>query len=204
VSWSKTWNKVKKGPVIILSGPAGSGKSTVVRDLLLTENGRLRRAVTATTRAPRPNEADGIDYHFWSPEQFARERQAGMLLESAEVFGHWYGTPRSEVEPYRARGLGVILVIDVQGAAQIRQQYPDTISIFLRAPSLGEYEQRLRGRRTESEEALSRRLEGAKRELERARDYDFQVTNDDLGQAIADVRTIIQGLLGKDEECSMN
>src|SRR4051812_38713090 len=104
------------GPLLILSGPSGSGKSTVI-DRLLREHGQpLRLSVSATTRAPRPLETDGVQYHFWTRERFQKEIDAGGFLEWATVHGHYYGTPRSEVEPYRAQGIGVILDIDVQGA----------------------------------------------------------------------------------------
>src|SRR4051794_1735216 len=118
------------GPLIILSGPSGSGKSTIVARLLQAADSPLRLSVSATTRPPRPGERDGVHYHFWTRERFQREIEAGGFLEWAEVFGNYYGTPRSEVEPFRARGVGVILDIDVQGAAQVRAQCPDAVSIF--------------------------------------------------------------------------
>jgi guanylate kinase len=190
--------------LIILSGPAGSGKSTVVAKVLATEGPRLRRSITVTTRAPRCNpatgvvEIDGIDYHFWTRDKFEKGVKESIFLEWADVFGNLYGTPRSEVEPYREKGIGVVLVIDVQGAAQVRQQCPDAMSIFLLPPSAADLEQRLRGRHTESEEALQRRLAGARRELARAGEYNYQVINDQLDQAVAEVRTIIHGLFARD------
>lgn len=187
------------GPLIILSGPAGTGKSTVVKDLLAAEGPRLRQSISATTRPARYNELDGRDYHFWTRERFEEEVRAGAFLEWADVFGHLYGTPRSEVDPYRARGVGVVLVIDVQGAAQVRQHCPDAVSIFLRAPSLAACEQRLRDRKTESEETIQRRLAGARRELERAGEYDYQVVNDDRDRAVAEVRAVIHRSFERDE-----
>jgi guanylate kinase len=181
-----------EAPLIILSGPAGSGKTTVVGRLLQMDDLRLRRSVSATTRAPRPGEVDGVDYHFWTRQRFEQEVEAGGFLEWAEVFGQLYGTPKSEVEPYRRRGIAVLLAIDVQGAAQVRRQCADAVSIFLRTSSPEEYERRLRLRGTESEEAIRRRLEGARRELARAGEFDNQVLNDDLETAVAEVRRIIQ------------
>src|SRR5215510_9512995 len=116
---------MSKGPLIILSGPSGVGKSTVVGRLLAGGDPPLRLSVSATTRPRRPGEVDGVHYHFWTRERFAKELAAGAFLEHAEVHDQLYGTPRAEVDPYRERGMGVILDIDVQGAASIRRLYPD-------------------------------------------------------------------------------
>jgi guanylate kinase len=181
-----------KAPLIIVSGPSGVGKSTVIGRLLAGEHPPLWVSVSATTRPPRPGEVDGGHYHFWTRERFQQELRAGAFLEHAEVFGNYYGTLRREVEPYRDNGVGVLLDIDVQGAAQVRRQCPEAVSVFLRAPSLEVYEQRLRQRGTEGEAALRRRLAGARRELEHAPEYDYQVINDDLEAAVADLRAIVQ------------
>jgi guanylate kinase len=180
-----------KGPLIILSGPSGVGKSTLVKRVLVESGLPLRMSVSATTRKPRDGEKDGVDYHFLSREQFDREVQAGDFLEWAEVHGNCYGTLRREVDPYRAQGIGVILDIDVQGAEQVRRVCPDNVSIFLRAPSMDVYEQRLRGRHTEDEAAIARRLANARRELERVGEYDYVVVNDDLAVAVATVCDLI-------------
>jgi guanylate kinase len=177
-------------PLIIVSGPSGSGKSTVIRQLLAEGGLPLRLSVSATTREPRPGERDGVDYHFWTRERFQEQARAGAFLEWAEVHGQSYGTLRAEVDPYRARGTGVILDIDVQGAEQVRRQYPDCCSVFLRAPSWPEYERRLRSRGTEDEASIARRLETARRELERVGEYDRVIVNDDLATAVADLRRL--------------
>lgn len=184
---------MNKGPLFILSGPSGSGKSTVIARLLADHNLRLRLAVSATTRPPRKNERDGDHYHFWTPEHFDKERAADGFLEWAEVFGmgYFYGTLKSEVEPFRERGLGVLLEIDVKGWEQVRQRCPEAVSIFLRTSSLATYEKRLRDRGTESDENIQRRLKEAQAEIARAAEYDYQVINDDLETAVAQLRSII-------------
>jgi guanylate kinase len=182
---------MEKGPLFILSGPSGSGKSTVIARLLGERDLPLRLAVSATTRPPRHGERAGEHYHFWTRVQFDRERALDGFLEWAEVFGNYYGTLRSEVEPYRERGLGVLLEIDVKGWEQVRSRCPEAVSIFLQASSLETYEKRLRDRRTESEENIKRRLEGARAELARAPEYDYQIINDDLEFAVARLRAIV-------------
>jgi guanylate kinase len=180
-------------PVIIVSGPSGVGKSTVIRRLLQECGLRLRRSVSATTRAPRRAEKDGIDYYFWTREQFQQEVAAGRFLEWAEVVGNSYGTPLGEIDKARQQNCGLVLDIDVQGAAQIRAKMPDCLSIFLSAPSLEEYEKRLRARGTESEESIARRMANARRELDRRHEYTYQVENDDLDAAVRRVCDLIRG-----------
>jgi guanylate kinase len=180
-----------KGPLIILSGPSGSGKSTVIRRLLADPPGPLRLAVSATTRRPRPGEVDGTDYHFWTRDIFERELMAGAFLEHALVHGSdYYGTLRSEVEPDLAQGRGVILVIDVQGAEQVRRQCPGHVSVFLDTP-LEELERRLRRRGTEGESVIRRRLETARAELAQKDKYQYHILNDDLARATAELRGIV-------------
>ncbi|MCC6418342.1 MAG: guanylate kinase [Gemmataceae bacterium] len=192
-----------KAPLIILSGPSGSGKSTVIERLLAAGEFPLRLSVSATTRGRREYEREGQHYHFWTREQFEAGIEAGAFLEWAAVFGNYYGTPRDEVDPYRARGIGVILDIDVQGAAQVRTHCSDAVSIFLRASSLDSevelktLEDRLRQRGTESEETIRRRLDGARRELERAGEYDFQVINEVRDRAVAQVSAILRPLFAR-------
>lgn len=180
------------GPLIILSGPSGSGKSTLLERLFATTDLPLHLSVSATTRLPRAGEIDGKHYYFWAPERFEQAKRAGEFLEWAEVHGCQYGTLKSEVDPYRAQGVGVILDIDVQGACQVRRLYPDSVSIFLRTSSMATYEVRLRRRGTEKEEAIRRRLAAAARELEHAGEYDYQVVNDDLSKAVAEVESIVR------------
>jgi guanylate kinase len=185
----------KKGPLIIIAGPSGSGKSTVIGRLLADRSLPLHLSVSATTRPPRDKEVDGVDYHFWSREQFESQADAGAFLECAEVHGNWYGTLRSEVDDYRRRGVGVVLDIDVQGAETVRRLYPESLSIFLCTSCWEAYEQRLRRRGTEDEATIARRLATARRELQRKGEFDYVVLNDDLEAAVARVRSLVVGAL---------
>jgi guanylate kinase len=183
-----------RGPLFILSGPSGSGKSTVIKRLLADPPGPLRLSVSATTRPPRPDEREGVDYYFLTGDEFERKLAAGEFLERAVVHGvDYYGTLRSEVEPYLAAGRGVVLDVDVQGAEQVRRQYPEHTSVFLSTP-LDELERRLRRRRTEDEASIRRRLESARRELARAGEFHYQIINQDLDKATAELRAIVAGL----------
>jgi guanylate kinase len=181
--------------LIILSGPSGSGKSTVVQRLLARGDLPLRQSISATTRGPRPGEVDGVHYHFWDRDRFLAGVEAGEFLEHAEVVGQQYGTPRSEVFPYLQRGVGVILVIDVQGAAQVRRKCPEAFSIFLHAPSMEELERRLRARHSEDEAAIRKRLANAEREVARAGEYDYQMVNESLDAAVGRLHTVIKAVL---------
>jgi guanylate kinase len=181
-------------PLIVLSGPSGVGKTTLVEHLLATSGLRLRRAVTATTREPRPGEVPERDYHFWTRDQFRQALANGEMVESAEVHGRdqFYGTPRSEVDPYRAAGVGVILVIDVQGAGQVRLLYPDDhLSIFMVPPHFDDLERRLRGR-GEKEDSIRRRLETARGELVRQDEFDVCIENADIATTAAELERVIR------------
>jgi guanylate kinase len=179
-------------PLFIVSGPSGSGKSTVIGRLLAEPKLPLRLSVSATTRQPRPGERDAVHYHFWTRDRFEEELRQGAFLESAEVHGHYYGTLRREVFPYRERGIGVLLDIDVQGARQVRGQCSDVVSVFLRTSSMQAYEERLRARGTEDEADIERRLAAARTELAHAAEYDYVVINDNLDEAVARLGAILQ------------
>lgn len=182
-----------RAPLIVVSGPSGVGKTTVVDRLLAGSNLSLRRAVTATTREQRPGEKDGTDYYFWGVGEFRKADEDGRMLESALVFGRdYYGTPRSEVDPYRAQGKGVILVIDVQGAARVRELCPDCLSVFIAPPSFEELEARLRGRRDMSEERIQRRLDTAREELTRVGEFHHRIVNRDLTEAVTALEHVIR------------
>jgi len=181
------------GKLVVVSGPSGVGKTTVLKRLFARCPLPLKASVSATTRPARPGEVDGGDYHFLAPEEFHRRRRAGEFLECFEVFGQgvWYGTPFAEVTPSVAAGKWVVLGIDVQGAMAVVARYPEAITIFIRPSSLAGLERRLRGRRTESEEALVGRLERARNELALAGRYQYQVVNDDVDQAVEEICDIL-------------
>lgn len=183
----------RRGKLIVVSGPSGVGKGTVLRELLLRYPETLTMAISATTRAARPGEREGEDYHFLSPEQFAELRQQGEFLECCEVFGqgYWYGTLRSEVEPSLAVGKSVILEIDVEGTEAVLAQYPDAVTVFVEPGSVAELERRLRARATESEAEVQRRLAVAKNELQRSGIYKYQVENDVVAEAVARMSEIL-------------
>src|SRR5262249_21749324 len=185
---------MKRGPLIILSGPSGCGKSTVIKRLLDDPALPLHLSVSATTRRPRAGEVEGFDYHFWTRERFDEELARDGFLEWAEVHGNRYGTLRSEVTTHRDRGTGVVLDIDVQGAAAVRTRCPDAVSLFLLPPSPAELERRLRARGTEDPAALARRLRAAEAEMAHAGEYDYQIVNDDLEGAVARVREVVAAL----------
>lgn len=183
----------RPGQLVILSGPSGVGKSTVLERVLARLGDLVRLSVSATTRPPRPGEVDGRDYHFLSTDEFDRRREAGNFLECMEVYGrgHWYGTLLEEVRPSLDSGKWVILEIDVDGARQALGHFPQALTIFIHPGSEAELERRLRGRGTESEEAIRRRLEVARRELERASEYEHRVTNNSVDEAVDEICRIL-------------
>lgn len=190
----------ESGKLVVISGPSGAGKTTVLKRVLGGCPLPLSLSVSATTRSPRPGEIDGKDYHFLSPEKFALRREAGEFLECFEVFsrGYWYGTLASEVTSSLKAGKWVVLEVDVQGAMAVLDQYPEAITIFIQLRSLEELEQRLRGRGTETEDKIARRLEVARRELELADRYRHRVINDELDQSVAEVCDILAAAARED------
>ena len=180
----------ERGILIVLSGPSGAGKSTVIA-ALMRRRADVRFSVSATTREPRPGEVDGKDYYFITREEFRRLVEQDALLEHAEYVGNCYGTPARPVEERLAEGYNVLLDIEVQGAAQVLAKRPDAVSVFFCPPSLAELERRLRGRGTDTEEKIRGRLETARREYARAKDYEYIVVNDDADKAAAELDAII-------------
>jgi guanylate kinase len=186
----KTVANRERGLLIVLSGPAGVGKDTLIeRWQLVAPN--LRRLVTYTTRPRTPGERHGLDYYFVSEEEFQQMVQEAAFLEHAQVHGHWYGTPLREMRDWRERGYDVVLRIDVQGAMQVKQKFPEAVLIFVAPPSMEELEARLRKRGRDDEAAIQLRLENARREMEYIPQYDYCITNDDLNRALETLRCIL-------------
>jgi len=177
--------------LLILSSPSGAGKTTLTRKLL-GEHPELRFSVSHTTRAPRPNEVDGRDYHFVDRAKFQTLVAQGAFLEWAEVHGNLYGTSVAEIDRARAEAgcSGMIFDIDYQGARQIRVKKPDVVTVFILPPSMTELERRLRGRASDSEEAVLQRFEAARLEIEHYALFDYLVVNDDLQRAYDELRSI--------------
>lgn len=180
-----------KGMLIVLSGPSGSGKGTIV-SRLLQERDDTVLSISMTTRDPRPGEVDGVHYFFTSREDFEKMQSLGAFLESAEYNGNYYGTPESTVRNLLDEGKNVLLEIEVQGAEKVMDFRSDVISIFITIPSMEELERRLRGRGTEDDETIRSRLAVAKRELQRAFRYDYVVINDEVEKAVQRINTIIE------------
>ena len=181
----------RKGLLLVISGPAGVGKGTINLSLI-SRNSDIRMSVSATTRAPRPGEIDGVHYFFKSEEEFQKMIESGAFLEYMRVFNtHYYGTPKSFVEQELDEGRSVILEIDVQGAMRVKAAYPDAVLIFIAPPSMSELKSRLIHRGTESSEAIERRFETAYHEMELVDRYDYVVVNDILDLAIARTEDII-------------
>jgi guanylate kinase len=180
-----------RGKLIVVSAPSGSGKTTIVKAVLAAHPGMLF-SVSATTRPIRSGEADGMDYFFLTREEFERRIEAGQLVEWEEIYGDLYGTLKSEVERALSTGKAMLFDIDVKGALSIKRHHPhDAVLIFIRPPSLDALKSRLLNRRTEDEEALKRRLDRASMELNTASEFDYQVVNDDLQTAVAEINKIV-------------
>lgn len=182
----------KKGSLIVISGPSGAGKGTIVGHLLDDEN--IELSVSCTTRPPRPHEKDGVNYFFKRSDEFNNMVVSNSFLEHANVFGCQYGTPKDRVLERLEAGKHVILEIDVQGAMQVKGNYKDAVLIFIMPPSEEELLKRLRGRGTESERQIEQRIAQAREEMAVKDQYDHIVINDDLNQAIEEVQEIIRNL----------
>jgi len=175
---------------LILAAPSGAGKTSIARQLAARRDD-LEFSVSCTTRAPRPGERDGADYHFQTEPRFREMIASGELLEWAEVHGNLYGTPRSNLVEARSRRHLLLLDIDVQGSRQVKRSVPESVSIFILPPSANELRRRLRSRGSEPEEVRRRRLVAARRELDAAEEFDYLIINDDLMAAVDAVERII-------------
>ena len=182
---------------MVVSGPSGSGKGTILHGLMEQEKNAVF-SVSATTRAPRPGEIDGVHYFFLTRERFQEMIEQDEFLEYADVFGmNQYGTPLAYVEEKLAQGRDVVLDIDVVGALNVKKAMPEAVMVFIIPPSRAELERRLRGRGTEQEEQIQRRLQTAMSEVARAREYEYLVINDDLNEAIEEVCCILKSQRNK-------
>ncbi len=182
--------QTKKGILFIISGPSGVGKGTL-RERVLKEIPDLSFSVSVTTRKRRPQEVDGRDYIFITVEEFERMIESDELLEWANVYGNYYGTPARFIQDTIQKGKDVLLEIDVQGAKQVRKKCPDAVSIFIAPPSLDELIERLKKRATETEEEFQKRINKAKEEMEDAVFYDYLVINDKIDRAVLHLKCII-------------
>ena len=178
------------GKLFVLSGPSGAGKGTICKRLL-EETDKLDLSVSMTTRKPRVGETEGVSYFFTEKEVFQEHIKKGNLLEYAEVYGNYYGTPKTPVLDKLSRGIDVILEIDMQGALKVKESYPDGVFIFILPPSMTELRKRLTGRGTETAEAIELRLGEALKELSYIDKYDYCVVNGVLEEAVARVKAIV-------------
>jgi guanylate kinase len=185
-------DKSGRGRLIVIAAPSGAGKTTLVR-ALLRRVPELEFSVSYTTRPRRPSERHGADYFFVSPDQFLQMAEQDAFLEYAKVFDHWYGTGQEHVNAMLERGLTVLLEIDWQGARQVRQRAPDAVTIFILPPSVAELERRLRGRATDSEETIRRRLRDALGDIGHWAEFDYAVVNDQLESAADALAAIVAG-----------
>lgn len=186
---------MEEGKVIIFSAPSGAGKTTLVHHVLGVEDLRLKFSVSATSRARRPNESDGVDYHFLSVEDFKARIEADEFVEWEEVYeNQFYGTLKAEVQRIWNEGLNVVFDVDVIGGINLKQHFgKKAVSIFVQPPSLKELEYRLRGRSTEDDSSLKKRLDKAEEELSRSIEFDVILVNDDLEEAKKEAENLILG-----------
>lgn len=181
----------RRGVCLVVSAPSGAGKTSLTRALLEQEP-EARLSVSVTTRDPRPGETEGVHYHFITPTRHAEMRAQGELLEWAEVFGHFYGSPRAPVEAALAAGRDVVFDIDWQGYRQLRDALPaDVVGLFILPPSRAELERRLRGRGTDSAAVIAKRMDKAVAEMSHAGEFDALVVNDDFATALAECRAVL-------------
>ena len=178
-----------KGKLFIISGPSGAGKGTICKRLI--DETKVEISVSMTTRQPREGEVDGKSYYFTTKEDFLKEVEAGGFLEWAEVYGNYYGTPKAKVEEKLAAGIDVVLEIDIQGALNVKEAYPEGIFIFILPPSMAELRKRITGRGSETEESLKLRLSQTLKEISYIDKYDYCVVNGELDEAVTRVKSIV-------------
>ena len=181
-----------EGLLLVISAPSGCGKDTVISSVLEKMENDAYLSVSMTTRGIRPGEQEGINYYYVTEEEFFRNVNEGNMLEYARYGSNYYGTPVKPVKKLMSEGKVVILIIEVEGGGNVRKTFPEAVKVFIMPPSMQVLENRLRGRNTDSEQAILDRLEIAKKEMERAVEYDYKVVNDKLETAVTDVLAIIR------------
>lgn len=186
-------NRIQSEKLFVFAAPSGAGKTTLVHAVVAKHQEDLRFSISYTTREPRVNEANGVDYLFVDVDEFMRLRDAGEMLEYAQVFDNYYATSRSQVERHLVDNSSVVLEIDWQGAQQVRESMPECVTIFIFPPSLEELERRLRDRRTDSPAVIERRLRDALSDMSHWDEFDHVIINDDLNQAISDLEDVLAG-----------
>jgi guanylate kinase len=179
------------GLLFVVTAPSGAGKSSLIRALMAVDAG-VALSVSYTTRAPRPGEQNGREYHFVDPATFAAMLERGEFLESAEVHGHRYGTSQRVIEQTRASGRDLVLEIDWQGAAQVRLLHPDAIGVFILPPSMAELERRLRARGQDAEAVIRRRMQNAAEEMAHAAEFKYAIINKDFDDALQDLKAVVR------------
>ncbi len=180
------------GTLFVVAAPSGAGKTSLVRRLIENDPDALRVSVSYTTRAPRPGEIDGVHYRFTNPDHFQSMIRADQLLEHALVHGHYYGTGRDQVEAAFAEHIDMVLEIDWQGARQVRERYPDCVSIFVLPPSREELLRRLNQRGQDAPDVIARRMRNARGEMAHATEFDYLIVNDNFEMALAQLAAIVR------------
>ncbi len=182
---------MKQGNIFIVTAPSGAGKTTLVTALLAAD-AHIELSISYTTRAPRGGETNGREYHFVNEETFLSMQAQGDFLEWAQVYGNYYGTSKSWIEQRLATGMDILLEIDVQGARQVRNIFPQAVSIFILPPSARVLENRLRGRASDTPEQIARRLAAAKEEMQHTNEFDYVVINHQVDEAVRDITSIVR------------
>ena len=193
---------MNKGRLIVFSAPSGCGKGTMLAEIL--KDPAFRCSISATTRAPRVGEVDGVNYHFLQKEDFLARVEKGEFLEHAEYVGNCYGTLLSEVDPYLEKGINVILEIEVQGALQVKKRFPEAVLIFTIPPSIDELRRRLHKRGTETEDVIEKRIARALDELPIAKQYDYIILNDALEDAVRDFFAVMRAESLRADKVNLN
>ena len=183
----------RKGLLVVISAPSGGGKTTVIRKVLASGNDHFRYSISATTRPLRAGEVDGQDYHFLSLEEFKDKKEQGEYVEWAEVHGNYYATPRKPIEKWLNKGKTVFLDLDVNGGLEVKKYFNDSaLLIFIKPPSVESLVQRLRGRKTETQHEIDKRLKRVPEEMHKSQRYDYQILNEDLDNTKTEILEIIR------------